>query len=231
MRYVISDIHGHYELFVALMRKIGFSKNDELFICGDVIDKGTGAVKLLHSIASNPNMRMIRGNHEELFLKYYASLMRDTENYGAVLEGLKEYLGGDGELLTWELVDYLESLPYYIEEDDFICVHAGVPLLENGEIPPLDTVDNEELLYNRRFKNADVLPKGSKTVFFGHTSLDTPKIALYTRREKPRGIGDCIKIHLDLGTVTTGVLGCFCVDNCSAYYVEKRKLNGGTLDV
>ena len=40
MRYVISDIHGEYSLFVELMQKIGFSKNDELYICGDIIEKG-----------------------------------------------------------------------------------------------------------------------------------------------------------------------------------------------
>lgn len=219
MRYIISDIHAHYELFLKLISKIGFTEKDELFICGDVIDKGSGAVKLLRHIASHPNMHMIRGNHEELFLKYYASLMQENEDYGAVLDGLKEYLGGDAELLTWELVDYLESLPYYIEEDDFICVHAGVPLLENGEIPPLDTVDSEELLYNRRFKNADVLPKGAKTVFFGHTSLDIPKIALYSRSEEPKDIHDCIKVQLDLGTLISGVLGCFCIESLSAHYV------------
>ena len=31
MRYVISDIHGEYSLFIELMKKIGFSENDELF--------------------------------------------------------------------------------------------------------------------------------------------------------------------------------------------------------
>ena len=40
MRYVISDIHGEYDLFIRLMEKIGFSDNDDLerileLLCGD----------------------------------------------------------------------------------------------------------------------------------------------------------------------------------------------------
>lgn len=224
MRYVISDIHGYLGLFKALMEKIGFCEEDILYICGDIIDKGPESVRLLEYVASMPNVYAIRGNHEEAFLQYYASLMAESGDYDAVLDSLRNYFGNDGHLLSWELVDYLDNLPYYIEEDDFICVHAGVPLFSDGHIPSLDTVELEELIYNRRFKGADVLPKDSKTVFFGHTSLPEPRFAAYSKVEKPENIRDFIKIHLDLGTFDSGVLGCFCVDNCSAYYVTKSDI-------
>ena len=38
MRYVVSDIHGNYELLVKLLKKINFSEDDTLFVLGDVID-------------------------------------------------------------------------------------------------------------------------------------------------------------------------------------------------
>ena len=41
MIYIMSDLHGEYDLFVALMRKIGFTNKDSLYICGDVIEKGS----------------------------------------------------------------------------------------------------------------------------------------------------------------------------------------------
>ena len=224
MRYVISDIHGHYDLFRVLMDKIGFSERDELYVCGDVLDEGANGVKLLRWLADTTNAWMIRGNHEEAFLSYYASLMRECDDYGAVLERMREYCGEDGRYLTWELIDYLEGLPYYIEEDDFICVHAGVSMLDNGEISLLSQVPIETLLYDRRFRNPDALPKKSKCVFFGHTSLDNPKIRVYSRTKNPKSIADIIKVHLDVGTFTSGVLGCFRIDDCTAYYVTKNDL-------
>ena len=47
MTYIMSDLHGEYRLFVALMKKIHFSTKDRLYICGDVIEKGPQSVKLL----------------------------------------------------------------------------------------------------------------------------------------------------------------------------------------
>ena len=226
MRYVISDIHGYYGLFTALMKKIGFSDKDELYICGDIIDKGMESVRLLRHVASMPNVHAIRGNHEEAFLQYYSRLMSDTDDYDAVLDELRRYFKGDGALLTWELVDYLEGLPYYIEREDFICVHAGVPLLNDGRLAPLDTAEPKVMLYDRRFRNPDVLPRESKTVFFGHTSLSEPRFIAYARVDEPGCIGDFIKIQLDVGTFDTGVLGCFCIDNCTAYYVTRSDTEG-----
>lgn len=227
MKYVISDIHGEYELFLALMRRIGFSASDELYLCGDFIDKGDGSVQLIRWLLSKPNVYCIRGNHEEAFLSYYYSLMRDTEDYGEVLERLKDYIKGDGQLLDWDIIEWLEALPYYIEADSFICVHAGVPLDENNEIPPLGDVPTGQLLYNRRFKNPDVLPRSEKCVFFGHTATECvsskPAIIAYKRSGREgKNIKDYIKIHLDTGVFTSGRLGCFCIDSCTAVYVERQ---------
>lgn len=225
MKYVISDIHGEYELFLALMRKIGFSASDELYVSGDFIDKGDGSVQLMKWLSSKPNVHCIRGNHEEALLSYYYSLMRDTEDYGEVLERLKDYIKGDGQLLDWDIIEWLEALPYYIEADSFICVHAGVPLNEDDEILPLSDVPAGQLLYNRRFKNPDVLPRSEKCVFFGHTatecvSSEAAIIAYKRSGTEGKSINDYIKVHLDTGVFTSGRLGCFCIDSCTAFYVE-----------
>ncbi|MBO7196009.1 MAG: serine/threonine protein phosphatase [Clostridia bacterium] len=225
MTYVISDIHGHLDLFKRLMAKIALSPNDQLYVCGDIIEKGDDSVKLLRLISSMPNVHCIRGNHEEAFLNYYYSQMQESDDCDAVLNRLGRYIQGDGHLLTWELVDYIEGLPYYIETDDFICAHAGVPLDNSGEIPPLETVPVQELLYNRKFKNPDVLPKNGKCVFFGHTATSAicgeDKIIAYKKNSNSDSLRSYYKIHLDTCTFTSGTLGCFCVDSCKAYYVSR----------
>lgn len=34
MKYIVSDFHAEYELFVRLLERISFSKEDEMYICG-----------------------------------------------------------------------------------------------------------------------------------------------------------------------------------------------------
>lgn len=229
MRYVMSDVHGEYELFIKLMKKIGFSADDELYICGDVIEKGRGSVRLARLLFSMPNVHVIMGNHEHAFIGYYNFMMQEHDgDYDTVLQKLKDYinLSGDGDLLDWDVVDRIESLPYYIEADDFICVHAGLTLTDSGEIPPLDKVSHDELVSNRRFKNPDVVPVNSKCVFFGHTATSAVcgenKFIAYNKPGiKPDGIRGFAKIHLDTCTMISGVLGCFCVDTCRAFYVAR----------
>ena len=47
MRYVISDIHGEYGLLMRLLDKIKFSQSDELYVCGDMVDKGEESKRVL----------------------------------------------------------------------------------------------------------------------------------------------------------------------------------------
>lgn len=230
MRYVMSDVHGEYELFVKLLEKIKFSERDELYIAGDIIEKGHSSVKLAKLIFSMPNVHVIMGNHEDAFLKFYDFRMRECNgDCDKVIDELRAYLstsGGDGALLDWDVVDKLEALPYYAETEDFICVHAGLTLDADGRVPPISTVPPEELVCNRRFKNPNVIPKDSKCVFFGHTATSAVcgenKIIGYKKQNSSFGdIRDYAKIHLDTCTFVSGVLGCFCVDTMKVAYVER----------
>ena len=146
------------------------SSKDEMIICGDIIDKGQDSVKLLKLIKSMSNFRFIIGNHEYAFLKHYWAIMRDSpEDFDEVLKKLQDYFPYDGKLLDWDTVDWLESLPYYIEEDDFISVHAGVQLDKYNRVVPLDQISREQLVYDRNFKEPNVVPLTNKCIFFGHT--------------------------------------------------------------
>lgn len=229
MVYCVADIHGEYGLFLKLLEKIKFSDSDTLIVCGDVIDKGKESVRLLKHIFSMPNARVIAGNHEYNFLKYYWALMRSSpSDFDFLLKKLQDYFPDDGALLDWDTVDRIENLPYYIEEEDYICVHAGLPLDRENAVLPLEKATREQLVYDRLFKNADVLPRGGKCVLFGHTPTSyicgESKIIAYIRENAPHGgdrISDYYKVHLDTGTWLDGVLGCFCIDNCRTYYVKK----------
>ena len=232
MIYCISDIHGEFGLFLKLLDKIALSKSDQLIVCGDIIDKGDGSVMLLKFISEMPNARAIIGNHEYTFLKLYWGLMRSSpEDFGFVLEKLREYFPDDGYMLDWDIVDWLETRPYYIEEEDFICVHAGVPLDENNRVLPLERATREQLVYDRNFKSPNLEIKDSKCVLFGHTPtsylLNGGSRIIGYRRDGAKSdvkgrlnIKDYYKVHLDTGAYLNGVLGCFCIDTCTCVYVK-----------
>lgn len=225
MIYVCSDIHGEYELFLRLLEKIHFTGNDEMIICGDVIDKGEGSVRLLKLISGYNNFTFIMGNHEYDFLKYYRSLMmNENSDYDRVLKKLQKYFPTDGHLLDWDIMDWLERQPFYLEREDYICVHSGIPVLSDNTLMNVEKTTAEQLVYDRRFKQPNVLPKTEKCIFFGHTPSNyltgAYRIITYPKIDNPIKVTDFTKIHLDIGTWLGGGVGCFCVDTLKEYYVD-----------
>ena len=151
--------------------------------------------------------------------------MRQTEDYDRVLGKLRAYFS-DGTLLDWETVDRFDLLPFYVETDTFIGVHAGVPFRDGMLLPPEDARP-ERLVYDRFFKEPNVLPQGEKCVLYGHTPVryltGKDEILFYPRNGAVKGsqnIADYCKIHLDTGVALSGVLGCFAVNSCQSFYVN-----------
>lgn len=228
--YIISDIHGEYDLFVKLLSSVNFSDKDTLFICGDIIDKGNDSIRLVKHIMKRPNIKAIQGNHEYYFLNFYESVMRevgDNEDYNKVLEKLQSFFPEDKEELTWEVVDYIESLPYFIERDKFICVHAGVKIGEENRILPLTYKDYKYYLFDRRFKEGNVNPKNSKTVFFGHTPTSYKNNSgeiiktLIPNLRKGNSLQDYSKVWLDTGVYLTKMLGMIRIEDMQEFYCSK----------
>ncbi len=92
MHYVVSDIHNDYQKFCELLKVIEFSKEDKLFILGDLFDRSDynpNPVDLYFKVMElGDNCSMIRGNHDEwlatYILKYYQMpewKRRKTEPY------------------------------------------------------------------------------------------------------------------------------------------------------
>lgn len=92
MHYVVSDIHNDYQKFCDLLKMIEFSKEDKLFILGDLFDRSDynpNPVDLYFKVMElEDNCSMIRGNHDEwlaaYILKFYQMpewKRRKTEPY------------------------------------------------------------------------------------------------------------------------------------------------------
>ena len=88
-RFAISDVHGCSKTFKALLKKIKLQKEDQLFLVGDMVNRGLQSDKVLNKILklkkSAYQVFFIRGNHEQIILD---ALEKPT---GQLKRILKEY--------------------------------------------------------------------------------------------------------------------------------------------
>lgn len=224
MTYCISDIHGHYGLFCRLMEKIRFSGGDRLYVLGDMIDKGPESIRLVRLLLSMPNAVCVAGNHEYDLMKYYEGFAEQQEGCSKALQRIRA-LYADGELLDRDTLHALEALPYFTKTERFIGVHAGLPVRGGRLMPPEEAIP-EQLVYDRRFKDPDILPEGGRCVLYGHTPVryltGRDEILFYSRagaRADSCDISDYCKVHLDTGVSMSGVLGCVQIETCRCFYV------------
>ena len=45
--YVVSDIHGEYELFIRLLEEIRLKETDTLYVLGDILDRGSHPIQII----------------------------------------------------------------------------------------------------------------------------------------------------------------------------------------
>ena len=75
MIYVMSDLHGEYDKYLAMLKKIKFSPKDELYILGDVVDRGSKPVEILQDMRSRENVIPLMGNHDKMTFLHGSLMM------------------------------------------------------------------------------------------------------------------------------------------------------------
>ena len=202
MIYCVSDIHGEYDLFCRLLERIRFSAADELYVLGDMTDKGPQTVKLCDFLRKESNIHCIAGNHEYDFLKKYHSAMKTEEiDFDKVLDILKQYFPGDGNKMSWEIT---------LSETPVNEIVYSRRLTENDILP----LESKCVI----FGHTPVSNISGKN-----------RILFYPRREdlqNSRKIKDYYKIHIDTGAYFTGIIGCLRIDDCKdIYFFEDNKFD------
>lgn len=186
MFYACSDLHGYsMDKFKTFLNKIGFCKQDFLYVIGDVIDRGKDGVKLLKWLMSMPNAQLILGNHEEMMLA--SSFVFDEITNESIdnltaekLIAYSTWITNSGQSTIDALsaieqsevkfiLEFLQEAPLYetvtVNGKDFILTHSGL-----GNFSPdkkLSDYTNEELLWNRSCIEQKYFD--DITVVFGHT--------------------------------------------------------------
>ena len=234
MHYAISDIHGCYDEFMELLKLIHFSDRDELFVLGDVIDRGPKPVEVLQFMSMQPNVIPLVGNHEYIAMKVLPGLLQEVreENCEKILT--MDFLKGcqlwfeDGGKITADafrslsleeqedLLDYMQDFSVYEEVTvcgrDYILVHSLPGDYRNAQ--KQDYV-LEEILFSRPDFTGDW--KGDVTYILGHT----PTFKIGEEFAGKIYVHDQL-VDIDCGCVAGHKLGAYCLETGEMFYVPRK---------
>ena len=235
MIYAMSDPHGEYEKYIAMLKEIKFSDDDMLYVLGDVSDRGPDTAKIILHIMAHKNIVHIKGNHEDMACKHLPLLLKEFEKkpldiFELYSRSLYSWFinGGNATVVSifehpaevrTEILEHLNNLPYYCEIQvnniNYVLVHAGLGDNYNGE--PLSSISNRDLTWSMPDYDGAYFDEKTKLVV-GHTPTfmlaESEKASIY------KGKGNVI--CLDCGAHFTelgGRLGCLCLDTGEEFYV------------
>ncbi len=234
--YVISDIHGQYDMFIKLLEIINLKETDSLYILGDVLDRGPNPIKTMLKLMEMPNVTCIVGNHELMALECLEFMMQEIteETIRSCDETMVE------NILTWQLngssttidefqklsrdqqhavIDYIREFSVYEELSaggrDFLLVHAGL-----GDYWPGKDIEDyslHELVWTRA--EYDIQYYEDKYVVTGHTPtqgiMGNPRPGYIFKQNN--------HIAIDCGCNRRGGrLATICLDTLEEFYAERE---------
>lgn len=243
MVYVLSDIHGNLPRFETILEQISFGSDDELYILGDVIDRGKDGIRILWRIMEMPNVHLILGNHEYMMLNSIAPdelfpegrwtywdpqscLHMWYKNGGKVTH---DYLKHLRKAVRMEIFEYLVKLPLYyditVNDTRYKLVHTAPS--EDYPLYRKRYYDEQEFVLWHRWE----LPIPEREEFimvFGHTPTNNFQygnpLTIYRSREG-RNIGiDCgssfPKVESWMKYPAFGRLACLRLDDGAVFYSD-----------
>ena len=204
-RFVISDIHGCFETYQALLSQIALKKSDYLFILGDAVNRGPDSSAMLDDILIRKEQGYqifyLRGNHEQAILD---TIERKPKHTKRLIQSRNNADLFDKRIIKEKYHKLLQDTYHYIETEDYFLVHAGFDFEKEEPFK-----DSRSMLFINRFKAKRKLLKGKKVVV-GHKPKKLHNIMNRLAANKR-------KIYIDNGCVNhdmegMGNLICFNLD-------------------
>lgn len=230
--YAVGDIHGRADLFAALIEGIEADDAERgpaetiVILLGDLVDRGpdsAGVIVLARDWQSRRDVRILMGNHEEIFLDALESeeVMRHFLRFGG-RETLLSYpvdplaygradLAGVCELARAAIpqadLAFVRSFADRVRLGDYLFVHAGI---RPGV--PLDAQRLGDLRWIREtfLNHADSF---GPVVVHGHTIYAEPEV----RHNR---------IGIDTGAYASGRLTALGLEGTSRWTIEAREEAG-----
>lgn len=217
-KYVMSDIHGMYDKYIEMLKKIGFSSDDTLYILGDIIDRGADSMEIYKHIISNDNIILLKGNHELLFEDF----CNDSVDFAY---SNWRFNGGSAtkksmyrnKVMYKEFLQFVKKLPTIMVVDGFILAHASIytnpPYTDHMDLDMLLEIQNEEQLLWDRSDIGEAEYKDYQFIF-GHTPTET------IEKDRNTILHINNSYYIDCGACFQGgQLACLRLDDLKEFYV------------
>ena len=141
---IIPDIHGQAEKLRLALKNLGWRRNGttwvhpepdrQILFLGDFIDRGPendAVIRIVRELMDAGRAQAIMGNHELNAIHFHTAdpetgaplRSHDTDNIFQHGSFLKEFPIGASQ--TKDVLDWMTTLPLFIETDEFRAVHAA----------------------------------------------------------------------------------------------------------
>jgi bis(5'-nucleosyl)-tetraphosphatase (symmetrical) len=117
--YAIGDIQGCFSKFQALIRKIAPTENTQIWLVGDLVNRGPQSLETLRWCVQNQHrIKVVLGNHDLHLLAVAAGIRgaRQDDTFEPILQAPDKK----------NLLDWLRRQPLIHRGSDFLMVHAGL---------------------------------------------------------------------------------------------------------
>ena len=180
--YVIGDVHGKAGMLEDLLKT--WDGQTQLLFLGDLIDRGEDSRRVLEMVkdlVDNQGAICLSGNHEYMFLTWLDDPEESYDHYrrnggdttinsilgrplDAPVDGVEDAKRVATEAA--DLVEFVRQMPFVVETDKYIFVHAGIDLtLDDWH----ETTDYKKVWLRKPFHEAE--NHTGKIIVFGHTPV------------------------------------------------------------
>ncbi|HRE80610.1 MAG TPA: metallophosphoesterase family protein [Opitutaceae bacterium] len=202
---VVGDIHGEiFALERVLSQFPSLDENDTVVFLGDYLDRGPDSAAVISRLRTLPQtlsaqVVCLRGNHEDAWLRVCEEGWDEfvlPPAHGC-LATLRSFTGSSapvstppsdaeltllttGKFFPDEVITWMDSLPFWYEDDHGIYVHAGLPRADSEFLHPRHCHPPAIVAWRRT--EDFVRNYHGKRILFGHTNVTLlpPELSTYT---------------------------------------------------
>lgn len=237
--YAVGDVHGRADLFGPLMESIeaeiaqaeAQGIDAQIILLGDLVDRGSdsaGVIEMARRWTKQRNVRVLCGNHEEMFLKAFDDKEmlkhflrhggRETlMSYGVERKTFSKLGIGELQVLMAEVVPgkhrkFLGKFEDMVQVGDFVFVHAGIEpgvALEKQKARTLRWIREPFLSYKKSH---------GMIVVHGHTITDSV-------------VDTGNRIGVDTGAYATGRLTALVLEGDTRRYIAAVETKKGKIKI
>ncbi len=229
--YAIGDIHGHLALFeqmIAVIEADDAARGEAdttVILLGDLVDRGpdsAGVIARARRWAETRRVRMLTGNHEEMFLRAFAdeTALRHFLRAGGK-ETLESYFADPAEYRALSLDELHERLPDLVPQADIAFMRDMEDLIRIGDyvfvhagIDPSRALDAQKTGDTRWIREPFLSHPESLDVCVVHGHTIRSEVVVHAPRGWPNRIG------IDTGAYQSGRLTAVGLQGTGRWFME-----------